>query len=73
MPELPEIRNLAGQIDGAFRGVVIIVGTEVFQPKCLNRAAEEWTKLICGRKILDARSKGEMVRDRDGRNSIAPA
>lgn len=58
MPELPEIRNLAGQIDGALRGAVI-VGTEVFQPKCLNRPAEEWTKLICGRKILDARSRGK--------------
>lgn len=58
MPELPEIRNLAGQMDEALRGAVI-AGTEVLQPKCLNRPVEEWNEMICGRPILGARSKGK--------------
>lgn len=58
MPELPEIRNLAGQIDRALRGAVI-VKTEVREPKCLNRPTDEWSELICGREWLGASSHGK--------------
>lgn len=58
MPELPEIRNLAVQIDGALCGAMI-VAAETLQPKCLNRPPEEWKDLICGRRILSTRSKGK--------------
>ena len=58
MPELPEIRNIAGQIDRALRGV-IICGAEVRQAKCLNRSEEEWKAMLTGRRVEGAYSKGK--------------
>lgn len=58
MPELPEIRNLAGQIDRALRGAVI-VKTEIREPKCLNRPVDEWSGLILERELLGAASHGK--------------
>ena len=58
MPELPEIRSLAGQIDRALKGAVI-VKTEVREPKCLNRPTDEWSQMICSRKWLGASSHGK--------------
>lgn len=58
MPELPEIRNLTNQIDRNLRGMVI-VGTHVREPKCLNRSVGEWSELICGRSMISAQSKGK--------------
>ncbi len=58
MPELPEIRNLARQIDENLKGAVI-VRTEVKQIKCINRPKNEWDSLIIGKRVTGTQSRGK--------------
>jgi formamidopyrimidine-DNA glycosylase len=58
MPELPEIRNLAAQMDRELRGRSI-VSTVIRQEKCLNVPADEFRSVVVRRPIerVDARGK----------------
>ncbi len=60
MPELPEIYNLAKQMDLELRGQTIR-GVEVVQEKCLNMSVDQFTKLVVGRQIESVTSRGKWV------------
>lgn len=58
MPEYPEIRSLAAQMDKALAGKVL-TGAEIANEKCLNLPPEEFLRRIEGRAILGANSRGK--------------
>jgi len=58
MPELPEIRNLARQMNRALRGREVRA-VEVRQPKCLNVLATRFRKLVVGRTVGPVSSRGK--------------
>ncbi len=58
MPEYPEIRNLAQQMDGALRGKRI-TGVEVANEKCLNLSVENFSARVVGRTIEGAHWQGK--------------
>lgn len=60
VPELPEIVNLAKQIDETLRGKRI-EKTEILQPKCLNLPPDQFEKLLKGKEIRGAYSKGKWI------------
>lgn len=60
MPELPEIRLRADEIDRELSGRTI-VGAHLPQPKCLNLAPELFQRTITGLTIHDARPRGKWV------------
>ncbi len=60
MPELPEIYNLAGQIDHALRGKTICT-VEVRQGKCLNVPVGDFSGLVAGKKVGPVTSKGKWI------------
>lgn len=60
MPELPEIYNLAGQMDDALKGKTIR-GVEIRQEKCLNVPAGEFSALVVGKKVGQVTSKGKWI------------
>lgn len=63
MPEYPEIRHLARQMDEALAGRTI-AGADISNPKCLNLGAEEFRRAIAGRAVegADARGKWAFLR-----------
>ncbi len=60
MPELPEIRHLACQMNGALSGKVF-AGADILNPKCLNMGADEFVRALSGRAVVSATSLGKWV------------
>lgn len=60
MPELPEIYNLARQMDTELKGKRI-AEIEVRQTKCLNISVEDFTSLVQSKEIGQVRSKGKWI------------
>jgi formamidopyrimidine-DNA glycosylase len=60
MPELPEIRHLATQIAAEMTGKKT-VASEVRQEKCLNVPVAEFERLVIGRTIGPASSRGKWI------------
>lgn len=60
MPELPEIHNLAKQMDRTMRGLVI-ESVEVTQPKCLNVSVKQFGKLTVGRAVGRTTKRGKWI------------
>jgi len=60
MPELPEITNLANQINTHLTGKTI-AGIEILQPKCLNIPAEAFVSALTGAQILNACNRGKWI------------
>ncbi|MHB0885283.1 MAG: Fpg/Nei family DNA glycosylase [Bacillota bacterium] len=60
MPELPEIANLARQMDERLRGKRI-AGIEVRQVKILNGPADEFKRLVTGRTFGPISARGKWV------------
>ncbi|MHB8928776.1 MAG: Fpg/Nei family DNA glycosylase [Bacillota bacterium] len=60
MPELPEITNLARQMDQQLRGKRI-VGVEVRQEKVLNLPLQDFTALVLNKTIGPVTAKGKWV------------
>ncbi|MBE5767343.1 MAG: Fpg/Nei family DNA glycosylase [Clostridiales bacterium] len=61
MPELPEIRNLAVQMNEALLGSAIMLA-DILQPKCLNLPEDLWKARIEGRTIENVDAKGKWIR-----------
>lgn len=60
MPELPEIRHLAGQMNEALTGKTF-AGADIVNPKCLNMGADEFVCALSGRAVAGATSLGKWV------------
>ena len=60
MPELPEIVNLASQMDRELAGKVI-AEVAVIQPKCLNMPVEDFQQAVIGKSITGSRLKGKWL------------
>lgn len=60
MPELPEIYNLAQQMDRELKGKTIAV-IEIIQEKCLNVTAAEFRSALAGKQIGSTRSTGKWI------------
>lgn len=60
MPELPEIYNLAHQMDKELKGRVI-TAVEVRQEKCLNLPAKDFVAAVLGKSFGDIKSKGKWI------------
>ncbi len=60
MPELPEIANLAAQMQAALTGKRI-TGVEVLQPKCLNLPEEAFAHRVTGAEITGAAYRGKWI------------
>lgn len=60
MPELPEVANLARQIDQRLSGKRI-AAVEVLQPKCLNLPVAEFQAALTGATIESAHNRGKWV------------
>lgn len=60
MPELPEIRNLSMQISAEMTGKKIIA-SEVRQKKCLNVPVSDFERLVTGKTIGNAYSRGKWI------------
>ncbi|MFO8060460.1 MAG: DNA-formamidopyrimidine glycosylase family protein [Bacillota bacterium] len=71
VPELPEIHNLAGQMDAELTGESIS-GAEVRQEKCLNLPVEEFVRTTAGEVIegADAHGKWILVRLASGKRLL---
>lgn len=60
MPELPEIANLARQMDAELAGRVV-AAVEVRQPKCLNMPVADFERLLMGKQVGPVRARGKWV------------
>lgn len=60
MPELPEIANLAQQLQAALPGKTI-VDVEVGQPQCLNLPESDFIAAVTGARIIAARRRGKWL------------
>jgi len=60
MPELPEIYNLARQMNEELKGKTI-AKVEILQEKCLNMPGKEFEAIITGKQIVTIRSKGKWI------------
>jgi formamidopyrimidine-DNA glycosylase len=60
MPELPEMANLARQMNRELKGKVV-AGVEVRQPKVLNGPEEQFRGLVLGKAFDAVRSRGKWV------------
>jgi len=60
VPELPEIYNLADQMNYELAGKTIS-GVQVVQEKCLNVAACDFAEILVGGRVESATSKGKWV------------
>jgi formamidopyrimidine-DNA glycosylase len=63
MPELPEIRVLASDMEKELAGRVIS-SVEVLQPKCLNVPAEQFQASLSGSEIVSVTAHGKWIRVR---------
>jgi formamidopyrimidine-DNA glycosylase len=61
MPELPEIANLARQLDQRLPGKVI-AAIEVVQPKCLNLPVEAFRAALNGARVDGAAHHGKWIK-----------
>ncbi|MBA4365027.1 MAG: formamidopyrimidine-DNA glycosylase [Coprothermobacter sp.] len=60
MPELPEVANLAQQMDQELRGRRV-AEVDVVQPKCLNVPPEEFGRLLVHTRVTRVTSRGKWV------------
>ena len=60
MPELPEIYNLADQMDEELPGKTVL-DVEVRQEKCLNVDICDFKALVIGKKIGTVTSRGKWI------------
>jgi formamidopyrimidine-DNA glycosylase len=60
MPELPEIHNLAKQMNRKLRGLMI-GSAEVVQRKCLNMPPARFSKMVCGKVVGPVSSRGKWI------------
>jgi formamidopyrimidine-DNA glycosylase len=60
MPELPEVTNLARQMDRELRGRRV-AGVDVVQPRCLNVPPEEFGRLLVHTRVTRVASKGKWI------------
>lgn len=60
MPELPEVYNIASQMDQVVTGKEIRE-IEAVQEKCLNLTTEEFAQKLIGTRVQSVRSKGKWV------------
>ena len=60
MPELPEIFNLASQMNKELKGKTI-ANAEILQEKCLNMTGKEFQEIIIGKRIGVIRSHGKWI------------
>ncbi|CAJ35743.1 Fpg/Nei family DNA glycosylase [Methanocella arvoryzae] len=60
MPELPEIYNLAMQMNKELQGKTI-ADIEIVQEKCLNVNSAEFRDLLTGKRIGETRSRGKWI------------
>jgi formamidopyrimidine-DNA glycosylase len=60
MPELPEIFNLARQMDAELKGRKV-AAVEVRQSKCLNTGVDEFRSLVEGKTFAGVRHRGKWV------------
>ena len=60
MPELPEVANLARQMDQELRGRRV-AEVDVVQPKCLNVPPEEFGQLLLHTRVNRVTSRGKWV------------
>jgi formamidopyrimidine-DNA glycosylase len=60
MPELPEITQLARQIDTTLSGRTLM-GIEILQPKSLNIPEDAFRAALCGATIQRASSRGKWI------------
>jgi len=61
MPELPEIANLAHQMQAELVGKTI-AGIEVLQPKCLNVPEADFVAALAGAKVCAVTYRGKWLR-----------
>ncbi len=60
MPELPEVTNLARQMDRELRGRRV-AGVDIVQPKCLNVRREAFEQLVINTRVGRVTSKGKWI------------
>ena len=60
MPELPEINNLARQMNKELNGKTI-ASVKIIQEKCLNMPGKEFQEIITGKQIGKIKSKGKWI------------
>jgi formamidopyrimidine-DNA glycosylase len=60
MPELPEIKSRAKEMNQALAGKTI-TGVEVVQPKCLNIPEEAFIQNLTGAQFLEAENRGKWI------------
>ena len=60
MPELPEVANLAGQMDRELHGRRV-AEVDVVQPRCLNVPPEEFGRLLVHAQVNRVTSRGKWV------------
>jgi len=60
MPELPEIKSRAREMDQALKGKTI-VDVKVQQPKCLNVAPRRFRAALAGARVQEVTSRGKWI------------
>lgn len=60
MPELPEVTNLARQMDREFRGRRL-ADVDVVQPRCLNTSPEEFRHMLVNTEVSRVTSRGKWI------------
>jgi formamidopyrimidine-DNA glycosylase len=60
MPELPEVANLARQMDRELRGRRV-AGVDVVQPRCLNVSPDEFGQLLAHTQVNRVTSRGKWI------------
>ena len=63
MPELPEIKSRARELNRALPGK-IISNAEVLQPASLNLSPEEFLENLQNKKVMEALSRGKWIQIR---------
>ena len=60
MPELPEVANLARQMDRELRGRRV-AGVDVVQPRCLNVPPEKFEGMLFHTQVNHVTSRGKWI------------
>jgi formamidopyrimidine-DNA glycosylase len=60
MPELPEIYNIARQMNGTLAGKTVS-SVEVRQEKCLNMPADDFIRMVVGKTVRGVYAKGKWL------------
>jgi len=60
MPELPEVTNLARQMDRELQGRRL-ADVDVVQPKCLNTSPEEFRQMLVNTEVSHVTSRGKWI------------